>query len=234
MSALPLPLTGVRVIDLADEWGPLCGRMLADLGATVVRVEPPQGAPSRAFPPRTADGTGLWFAFRNGNKEGATADLGTAEGRAALRELLASADVCIESSTPGSLDELGLAPAALCEEFPRLVVCSITPFGQTGPYARHAATDDVVVAVSGWLATSGVPTKLPLLPPGSLASDAGGIHAVFAVLTALYQRRSTGRGRQRAHPECSQRDERSSDNDPSHAFFPLYAVNAAPERAGRC
>ena len=194
MPAQPLPLTGLRVIDLADEWGPLCGRMLADLGATVVRVEPSSGAPSRSVPPRTADGIGLWFAFRNGNKQGATVDLDTEAGRATLHALLADADVCIESSTPGTLDALGLAPAALSDAHPRLVVCSITPFGQTGPYARYAATDDVVVAASGWLATSGIPAKPPLLPPGSLASDAAGIHAVFAVLTALYQRRSTGRG----------------------------------------
>lgn len=194
MTAKPLPLAGLRVIDLAEEWGPLCGRMLADLGATVVRVEPPQGSPTRALPPRTADGLGLWFAFRNGNKTGATADLTTEEGRATLRALLATADVCIDSATPGSLDALGLGPDTLVAEFPRLVVCSITPFGHRGPYAGHAATDDVVVAVSGWLATSGVPGKPPLLPPGSIASDAAGIHATFAVLTALYQRRTTGRG----------------------------------------
>ena len=194
MTAKPLPLTGVRVVDLADSWGPLCGRMLADLGASVVRVEPPGGAPSRHFPPRTADGTSLWFAFRNGNKQGATIELGTESGRDALRGLLADADVCIESSTPGVMAAAGFDFAGLCAEFPELVVCSITPFGQTGPYARYAATDDVVVAMSGWLATSGIPSKPPLLPPGSLASDAVAVHAVFAVLTALYQRRRTGRG----------------------------------------
>lgn len=194
MTAKPLPLTGVRVVDLADEWGPLCGRMLADLGATVVRVEPPGGAPTRSFPPRTADGTGLWFAFRNANKQGATADLTTDAGRSTLRALLTDADVCIESSTPGTLETLGLAPDTLCAAFSHLIVCSITPFGQTGPYARYAATDDVVVAMSGWLAISGIPAKPPLLPPGSLASDAAAVHAVFAILTALYQRGATGRG----------------------------------------
>jgi crotonobetainyl-CoA:carnitine CoA-transferase CaiB-like acyl-CoA transferase len=194
MTVKPLPLTGLRVVDLADVWGPLCGRMLADLGASVVRVEPPGGAPTRRFPPRTADGTSLWFAFRNGNKQGATLDLETTQGRAALRDLLADADVCIESSTPGAMAAAGLDFAALCAELPELIVCSITPFGQTGPYARYAATDDVVVAMSGWLATSGIPTKPPLLPPGSIATDAVAVHAVFAVLTALYQRRSTGCG----------------------------------------
>lgn len=190
----PLPLTGLRVVDLAEEWGPLCGRMLADLGATVVRVEPPQGSHTRALPPRTADGVSLWFAVRNGNKQGATADLDTEEGRAVLRSLLADADVCIDSAAPGALAARGLDPRATCDALPGLVWCSITPYGLTGPYAGFAATDDVVVATSGWLATSGVPAKPPLLPPGSLASDAAGIHATFAVLAALYQRRRTGRG----------------------------------------
>ncbi len=194
MSVKPLPLTGLRVVDLADEWGPLAGRVLADLGATVIRVEPSGGAPSRALPPLAPDGTSLWFAFRNGNKLGAVADLDTDEGRARLHTLLATADVCIDSEAPGALAARGLDPGALCARYPRLVWCSITPFGQTGPYAGFAATDDVVVAMSGWLATSGIPEKPPLLPPGSLASDAAGVHGAFAVLTALVHRRRTGRG----------------------------------------
>jgi crotonobetainyl-CoA:carnitine CoA-transferase CaiB-like acyl-CoA transferase len=194
MPVTPLPLTGLRVVDLADEWGPLTGRMLADLGATVIRVEPPSGAPSRSFPPFAPDGSSLWFAFRNGNKLGAVADLDTDAGRSTLRTLLATADVCLDSEAPGSLAARGLDPIALCDEFPRLVWCSITPFGQHGPYAGFAATDDVVVALSGWLATSGVPAKPPLLPPGALVSDAAGVHGAFAVLSALVQRRRTGRG----------------------------------------
>ncbi len=194
MTDKPLPLTGLRVIDLADEWGPLCGRMLADLGATVIRVESPSGAATRSFPPFAADGTSLWFAFRNGNKQGVTADLTTDDGRARLHALLADADVCIESSHPGTLAALDLDPKMLCAAFPQLVLCSITPFGQTGPYSGFAATDDVVIALSGWLTTSGTPDKAPLLPPGSLATDAAAVHAIFAVLSALYQRRSTGRG----------------------------------------
>ena len=75
MTATPLPLVGVRVVDLADDWGPLAGRVLGDLGADVVRVEPPGGAPSRSRPPLAPDGTSLWFAYRNGNKRGVTADL---------------------------------------------------------------------------------------------------------------------------------------------------------------
>jgi crotonobetainyl-CoA:carnitine CoA-transferase CaiB-like acyl-CoA transferase len=182
------------VIDLADEMGAMCGRMLGDLGADVIRVEPPAGAPSRQLPPFAPDGTSLWFAYRNGNKRGVTADLRTDAGRERLLGLLAGADAFIESGPPGELAALGLDPVVLARRFPRLVACSITPFGQTGPYAGFAATDDVVVALSGWLATSGIPSKPPLLVPGSLASDAAGIHAVFAVLAALVQRSRTDRG----------------------------------------
>ena len=189
-----LPLAGMRVIDLADEWGPLCGRVLGDLGADVIRVEPPQGAPSRGLPPFAPDGTSLWFAYRNGNKRGATADLTVAEGRDRLLALLGDADVLIESARPGELAALELDPEALTHRFPRLIACSITPFGQTGPYSSFAATDDVVVALSGWLATSGIPSKPPLLVPGSLASDAAAVIGVFAVLAAYYQRRTTQRG----------------------------------------
>jgi crotonobetainyl-CoA:carnitine CoA-transferase CaiB-like acyl-CoA transferase len=194
MADTPLPLTGVRVIDLADEWGPLAGRVLGDLGADVVRVEPPGGAASRQRPPFAPDGTSLWFAYRNGNKRGVTADLGTPEGRDRLLALLADADVLLESGKPGELSALGLDPIELTHRFGRLIIASITPFGQTGPYAHDAATDDTVVALSGWLATSGIPAKPPLLVPGSLASDAASVITVFAVLAALHQRGRTHRG----------------------------------------
>jgi crotonobetainyl-CoA:carnitine CoA-transferase CaiB-like acyl-CoA transferase len=194
MADTPLPLTGVRVIDLADEWGPLAGRVLGDLGADVVRVEPPGGAASRRRPPFAPDGTSLWFAYRNGNKRGITIDLSTADGRDRLLGLLADADVLLESGRPGELTALGLDPMELTHRFGRLIVASITPFGQTGPYARHEATDDTIVALSGWLATSGIAAKPPLLVPGSLGSDAASVIAVFAVLAAIHQRMRTNRG----------------------------------------
>jgi crotonobetainyl-CoA:carnitine CoA-transferase CaiB-like acyl-CoA transferase len=136
----------------------------------------------------------LWFAYRNGNKLGVTIDLTTDAGRERLLGLLAGADVMIESHRPGTLAGLGLDPVGLTHRFERLVVASVTPFGQTGPYAQHEATDDTIVALSGWLATSGIPSKPPLLVPGSLATDAASVITVFAVLAALHQRSRTGRG----------------------------------------
>jgi crotonobetainyl-CoA:carnitine CoA-transferase CaiB-like acyl-CoA transferase len=180
------PLTGIRVVDSSDERGELCGRILADLGADVVRVEPPGGAPSRRLPPFAPDGTGLRFAVRNTNKRSVTLDLDTDEGRSGLDRLLATADAWIES------DGTGAAEAA--DRHPRLVVTSVTDFGLSGPYRHYVGTDDVLVGMGGLLFRSGTPDRPPLLPPGSLAYDAASVTAAFATLAGLWQRRRTGRG----------------------------------------
>jgi len=171
MSQSTLPLHGIRVVDAANELGEISGRLLAELGADVVRVEPPGGAPSRRLPPYGPDGDGLYFAYRNVNKRGVTIDLTEESGRSRLRQLLADADVFIESGQPGELATLGIDPTALTEDFPQLIVTSITAFGQTGPYAGHVATSDTIFAMSGWLAGSGIPEKPPLLAPATMAYD---------------------------------------------------------------
>jgi len=158
----------LRVLDRTVEVGELCGRLLADLGADVVKVEPQGGSPARSLPPRA-----LGWAFRNWNKRGVTDD----------RALVSGADVVLHSS----IDDLQLAHAAQ-------VVCSITWFGRTGPYANRPGCDDVVVGMSGWLSQNGVAEKPPLLVPGAVGSDAASMMALWAVLAALWQRRLTGRG----------------------------------------
>ena len=195
------PLAGVRVVDSTDERGELGGRLLADLGADVVRVEPPGGAGSRRLPPFGPDGTSLWFAVRNTNKRGVTLDPGAGDpaerdrDRERLHDLLAGADAWIEGYRPGGLSRaLGMDHDELLARHPHLVVVSVTDFGLTGPYRDFVGTDDVMVAVGGLLFRSGTQDRPPLLPPGSLASDAAGVAAAFATLTALWQRRSTGRG----------------------------------------
>jgi crotonobetainyl-CoA:carnitine CoA-transferase CaiB-like acyl-CoA transferase len=180
------PLAGTRVVDASDEPGELCGRLLADLGADVVRVEPPGGAPSRRLPPFAPDGTSLRFAVRNTNKRSVTLDLGTDEGRSGLDRLLSTADVWIDSGTTGAVEA--------AERHPRLVVTSVTDFGLTGPYRDYVGTDDVLVGMGGLLFRSGTPDRPPLLPPGSLAYDAASVTAAFATLAGLWQRRRTGRG----------------------------------------
>ena len=182
-----LPLEDLRVLDLTDARGDLCGRLLGDLGADVLRIEPPGGVASRRLPPFGPDGTSLHFAYRNTNKRSAVLDLTTPEGRLKLLELVSEADVLVESFQPGMLAALGLGADVLAQRNPDIVIASLTNFGQTGPDRDLEATDDVVVALSGWLALSGVPDKPPLLPPGSLASDALGVLGAYAVTLGLLQ-----------------------------------------------
>ncbi len=195
VSSNELPLSGLRVIDMADVKGELAGRLLADFGADVIRVEPPGGAESRRMPPYAPDGdTSLYFAFRNFNKRGITLDVTAAEGQAQLRELLASADVWIESTKPGALAPYGLDPREVSAGLEHLLVLSITDFGQEGPYAQFEATDEVIQAMSGHLAASGIPEKPPLLIPGAFAYDAAGVVGALAVAIGLVAKQRTGRG----------------------------------------
>ncbi|MCW2889854.1 MAG: CoA transferase [Streptosporangiaceae bacterium] len=188
------PLDGTRVVDSTDGRGDLCARLLADLGADVVKVEPPGGALSRTFPPLGPDGTSLSFAVRNTNKRGVTADLRGESGRSYLDRLLTGADVWVDGHAPGALAELRLDHAELLERHPHLVIVSITDFGLTGPYRDFAATDDVLLSMAGLVARSGILGKPPLLAPGSLAYDTASTTGAFAALAALWQRRETGRG----------------------------------------
>ena len=181
------PLQGLRVVDLADEKGELCGRILADLGADVIRLEPPDGARSRRLPP-FHDGTSLYFAYRNFNKRGVVLDLEDPEERERLHRLLRTSDVLIESGAPGALAALELAPAELLRRHPHLVVTSISDFGQTGPYRDWVATDMVIEAMGGVMCKAGIAEKPPLAPPGPLAYDTAAVMATFATLLAYWQR----------------------------------------------
>jgi crotonobetainyl-CoA:carnitine CoA-transferase CaiB-like acyl-CoA transferase len=192
-SAEERPLSGVRVVDQAEEKGELCGRILADLGAEVIRVEPPAGSPSRKLPP-IHDGTSLFFTVRNLAKKSVTIDLESTASRAELDRLLAASDVWIDSHLPSFLVAHDLDPRDVLARHPNLIITSITDFGHTGPYRDYAATDAVIVAMSGLLFRSGVLGKPPLLPPGSLAYDIASTTAAFATLSALWQRIATGRG----------------------------------------
>src|SRR5262245_22279289 len=132
------PLAGVRVIELTHRWGEFCGRLLAGLGADVIKVEPPDGAPSRRIGPFFEDVPGLERSLNfwqyNLGKRGVTLDLERAEERDLLRRLIATANVVLESYPPGQLDRLGLGYASFSAQHPSLVWLSMTDFGQTGPY----------------------------------------------------------------------------------------------------
>src|ERR687885_805519 len=188
-----LPLTGVRVVEVSDGRGELAGRYMADLGADVLLVEPPEGAPSRRWPP-LVDDISMHFAVHHAGERSIVADLTTDAGRARLMELLATADIWIESTRPGALAAVGLDPRAVLERFPHLVILSISEFGQWGPYAAYQATDGVLMAMAGHLSRSGKPGLPPLLPPHGLAEGATAIQAVWAAMLAYWNRQQTGPG----------------------------------------
>ncbi|WP_431906551.1 CaiB/BaiF CoA transferase family protein [Nonomuraea jabiensis] len=194
-----LPLAGLRVIDLADGKAEMCGRFLADLGADVIRVEPPGGAPTRRREP-LHDGVSLYFATHNAGKRGITVDLRDPAGRDRLLGLAAGADFLIETERPGTLDGLGLGADALLARNPALVVISITDFGQSGPYRDWAGTDWTHLALGGVLSRSGIPGREPVVPPGPLAYESAAVQAAWAGLLAYTNRLETGRG---DHVDCS-------------------------------
>ena len=223
-----LPLVGLRVVDLADEKGELCGRLLADLGADVLRLEPPSGAVSRGLPPFAVDGkTSLYFAYRNAGKRGATIDLETEEGRESFLELLAETDILVESFRPGYLDDLGISPERLMALYPQLVVTSISDFGQTGPYAGYVATDMVAVAMGGMMYRAGIRSKPPVVVPGSFAYDVAGGSGAMGTLLAFWKRLQTGRGQ---HVDVSVMEAVANLTDWS---LPNFSLNPGiGERAG--
>lgn len=191
-------LSPYRVIDLTDERGQLCGQVLADLGAEVILVEPPGGSSSRRMPPFAGGQPdlerSLWFWSYNRSKKSVVADLETAEGQQRVRELVVSADFLLESFEPGYLDRIGLGYEALRALNPRLVMVSITPFGQTGPRAHWAASDLTVWASSGVMNSTGDDDRAPVgmvLPQAFLHAAA---EAAAGALVAHAARERDGLG----------------------------------------
>jgi crotonobetainyl-CoA:carnitine CoA-transferase CaiB-like acyl-CoA transferase len=205
-----LPLRGVRVIDLTDGVAASSTRFLAELGADVVLVEPPQGLASRRAHPRH-DGIGLTFLTAHANKRGVVLDLTTETGRASLLTFVDGADIVVESLPPGRLAKLGLAPALMRDRNPALVVVSISDFGQNGPHRDCRANEAVHVAMSSVLTRSGAPGREPLLPPGPFTTEAGAVQAAFAALVAHFHALESGSG---AYVDCSLHDMAVQGLDP--------------------
>lgn len=191
-------LDGVRVLDLTGEPGFFAGRLLGDLGADVVKIEPPAGDPSRRRGPfwggiEDAERSLLWLAL-NVSKRGITLDHTKPAGRDLLRTLAAKADVLIESERPGALARQGLGWEELHTANPKLILCSITPFGQTGPRAGWRGSDLVVTAMSGNLWGTGDPDRAPVRCALPVAYYHGGLEAAAGVTFALLAREETGQG----------------------------------------
>ncbi len=187
------PLAGIRVVEIGQyTTAPVAAKQLALLGAEVIKIEPPGGEASRAWPPHQ-DGQGYFFTMNNANKRSCLLDLRSTDDQALFARLMERADVLIENLKPGSLDRLGFGPSELVRLNPRLVHCGISGFGEESAYPGRPAFDTVVQAMSGLMdvtRTNGVPVKLGI----SAADVTGGIAGLFAVMCGLEQRRRTGRG----------------------------------------
>ncbi|MEK7215930.1 MAG: CoA transferase, partial [Chloroflexota bacterium] len=199
---IPLPgpslLAGFRVLDLTTEPGHLCGRVLGDMGADVIKLEPPGGDSARRHGPFYADVPGperslRWLAF-NANKRSAVLDLNDPDDHAAFLALVAHADFVIESFAPGYLEGLGLSYGRLQQVNPRIIMTSITPFGQTGPYAGLAASDLTLQAMGGGVYVTGDPDRPPLQIPLPVAHYQACAEAAGATMLAHYHRQRSGAG----------------------------------------
>lgn len=185
-----LPLEGVRVVEFAHMvMGPSCGLVLADLGAEVIKVEPPEGDNTR----RLAGAGAGFYAIFNRNKKSLAVDMKTKEGFELVLRLISSADVVTENFRPGALDTLGLGYAELSTKHPRLVYCSLKGF-LTGPYEHRPALDEVVQMMGGLAYMTGLPER-PLRVGSSVNDIMGGLFAVIGILAALRERERTGRGK---------------------------------------
>lgn len=194
----PSALDGIRVLDLAGPMGVYCGKLLADLGADVIRVEPPQGDASRRIPPFYEDRPGLerslFHWHFNANKRGITLDLTTRDGQAVFRQLASRADVVVETFSPGYLAGLGLGYDQLSALNPRLVLTSVTPFGQDGPYAQYQGGELLGQAAGGLLWVCGWPDRPPVMMGGWPALYQASAQAAIGTLLALDWREQSGTG----------------------------------------
>lgn len=188
------PLTGIRVLDFSKVLaGPLCGQWLGDLGAEVIKIEPPVGDDTRGWPPFRG-GEGAVFLSANRNKRSLVLDLKAEAGRDAARRMAAQADVVIESYATGVAERLGIDAASLRALNPRLVHCSISGFGRTGPLAHGLGYDVILQAFSGIMAMTGERGGGPIRSPFSPIDQSTGLNALSGILAALLERGRTGEG----------------------------------------
>ncbi|MBJ22771.1 MAG: CoA transferase [Deltaproteobacteria bacterium] len=241
-------LAGIRVLELADERGEFAGKVLATLGADVVKIEPPRGSPSRQIGPFYRDlpdpERSLFFWHYNVGKRGIALDLDDAEGLAEFRRLAGSADVILESAAPGRFDDLGADYEQLRKENPGLIWASITPFGPNGPWRDLKACDLVHLALGGQMNYTRYPGKIdgsqdtpPIAPQMWQAYHLAGDHAAIGVLAALHHRMSTGEGQRidiSIHQVCSVTTEMDVPTwIYNKAAIPSFGFRYTPTRDGR-
>lgn len=187
------PLSDIRVVELGQLIaGPFCAQLFGDLGATVVKIEPPKtGDPMRQW---GAGDPPVWWEVIARNKRSVAADLRTPEGQEIARRLIAGADVLVENFRPGTLEKWHLDPADLCAANPRLIVVRVSGYGQTGPYARRAGFGGIGEAMGGWRALVGTPDRPPSRLGVSIGDSLAGTYGCLGALAALHEREKSGRG----------------------------------------
>jgi crotonobetainyl-CoA:carnitine CoA-transferase CaiB-like acyl-CoA transferase len=195
---MPQALAGLRVLDLAELEGHYVGRLLADMGADVIKVEPPGGDPARNRSP-FAGGIrdperSLVFANFNANKRGIVVDVDSEDGQQALKRLAATADILIETAAPGSMDQRSVGYTALREINPRLIYVSLTPFGLDGPHTGYKALDLHIQAMGGMMMIQGDDERAPCMAPAQQGYQMGSLHAAMGAMLAVIAREKTGRG----------------------------------------
>ncbi|MGI9163118.1 MAG: CaiB/BaiF CoA transferase family protein [Mycobacterium sp.] len=209
-----LPLSGVRVLDVTDGPAGKATRFLGDLGADVILVEPPSGVASRKAQPHCGSSS-YEFVTTHWNKRSVALDLADPVDRDEFLRLSDTADVVVESLSPGALAEFGLGPAALRKRNPSLVVASVTAFGQRGPYRDWRGPEAVVIAQSSALTRSGAPGREPLAPPGPFAQETAAVQAAYCILLAYFRSLHSGDG---DYVDCSLFDMSVQGLDPGYGM----------------
>ncbi|QUN30148.1 CoA transferase [Cupriavidus sp. KK10] len=227
MTHSDLPLAGIRVIDFSRVLaGPYCTALLGDLGAEVIKIEPPGGDDYRAVGPFVDGKSGL-FSAMNRNKQSIVIDLKTAAGLALARSLCARADVVVENFRPGVADKLGIGYEALRALNPSVVYASVSGFGQTGPESHRPAYDIILQAMCGLMDATGAPDGTPTMLGEAVSDAVSGLFASWGVLAALLAREKTGRG---THIDVSMFDATLSLSATLVARY--AATGLAPRRVG--
>lgn len=221
------PLSGIRVLDITTTWaGPMCGCVLADFGADVIKIESPDGEVGRQLPPMLPNGESFAHTMVNRNKRSLSLDLRTERGAEVLRDLVRTSDMVIENFRPGTLARWGVGYPQLRELKPDLIFVSISGWGQFGPEHDRAGYDPLAQAASGFMTLNGHPGDTPVKAPTFLGDDLAGLHGALGALAALWHRQRTGEGQ---HVDVSLLDSLLFQSD---GFLTLGALGIPIPRLG--
>jgi len=191
------PLDGIRVLEIASMiFGPIAGQYLGDMGAEVIKLEPPEGDLTRAIGPRRSPRMGSFFLTSNRNKRSIVVDLKRPEGRQVLDRLVAQSDVLLHSLRTPAANKLGLDYTLLANKHPSLIFCHVTGYAEHGPYSGRPTYDDIIQAASGLARLQAIVAGEPRFMPTIVADKISGVHAAYAIVLALMHRLRTGEGQQ--------------------------------------